>query len=408
MANRFKELRNKYPSQFWLLFWGMFVSMIGSSMIWPFMLIFISKRLDMSLSSIASIMTIYAASSLISSFASGQIADRFGRKKLLILSQVLNAIAYLGMIWANQYWIFAVLMIFRGIGHPMYQVGADTMVSDLIPKELRIDAYALIRMGKNAGVAIGPVIGGILAVQSYTIVLIIAIISMTSFAVVLTIFALETKPDIEFSNSINPFEGYRDVFQNLPFISIVVGFLFINIGATIMWTLLSVYMNGEFNIPENIYAYIPATNAFMVVTLQMFATKISKKFKSLNIVVFGAILYTIALTSVGFSTNFGAFLSCMVIMSIGEIFLVPTLTTYAANSAPMDKRGRYMSVFSLTWGVASGVGPMLGGYLNDLISPQATWFGAATMTLIGAITFSILSAIKTRRIANRQKQHKLA
>lgn len=344
-------------------------------------------------------MTISAVSSLIASFASGQIADRFGRKSLLITSQILNSLAYLGMIWADQYWIFAILMVIRGIGHPMYQVGADTMVSDLIPEGQRIDAFALIRMGKNVGIAIGPAIGGFLAVHSYTIVLLIAIISMTIFASILAIFAMETKPQIEFTTSSNPFEGYGDVFKNVSFISIVVAFFLVQIGSTVMWTLLSVYMNSEFGIPENMYGFLPTTNAIIVITLQLFATKIAKKYQPLHMIAFGAILYTIAFSGVGLSSTFLAFLFCMIIMSIGELFLVPTVTTYAANSAPQDKRGRYMSVFSLTWGVASGIGPMVGSYLNDFISPQATWFGASIFAFLGASTFLIISSIKKKRIS---------
>ena len=153
------------------------------------------------------------------------------------------------------------------------------MVSDLIPEGKRIDAFALIRMGKNVGVAIGPAIGGFLAVHSYTIVLLIAIISMTLFAIILSIFAIETKPAIEFHTSSNPLEGYGDVFKNFPFISIVVAFLFVQIGSSIMWTLLSVYMNTEFNIPENMYGFLPTTNAIIVVTLQLTATKITKNYR---------------------------------------------------------------------------------------------------------------------------------
>ncbi len=78
--------------------------------------------------------------------------------------------------------------------------------------------------------------------------------------------------------------------------------------------------------------------------------------------------------------------------------MVPTISAYAANSAPLDKRGRYMSVFSLTWGVASGIGPVVGGYLNDYINPQATWFGAGLMALIGAIIFIILSTLTRPKV----------
>jgi MFS family permease len=51
----------------------------------------------------------------------------------------------------------------------------------------------------------------------------------------------------------------------------------------------------------------------------------------------------------------------MVIFTLGELILIPASTTYAANLAPQDMRGRYMSTFFLSWGVAAGIGPIVGG-----------------------------------------------
>jgi MFS family permease len=56
---------------------------------------------------------------------------------------------------------------------------------------------------------------------------------------------------------------------------------------------------------------------------------------------------------------------------------MPTSSTYAANMAPPDKRGRYMGLYGLTWGVASGFGPVLGGALSDNLGPRSTWIGGS-------------------------------
>jgi len=74
-------------------------------------------------------------------------------------------------------------------------------------------------------------------------------------------------------------------------------------------------------------------------------------------------------------------------MSFGELLLVPTATTFAANLAPADMRGRYMSLYSLSWQLAAGVGPLIGGLLNDLVSPRSTWFGGGVIGLAAAAYF---------------------
>ena len=62
---------------------------------------------------------------------------------------------------------FALLMFLTGLVNLLCQVGADAMLADLIPREKRNDAHAINRNMNNAGSAIGPAVGGFIAVLSY-------------------------------------------------------------------------------------------------------------------------------------------------------------------------------------------------------------------------------------------------
>jgi len=85
----------------------------------------------------------------------------------------------------------------------------------------------------------------------------------------------------------------------------------------------------------------------------------------------------------------------MVVMTIGELILIPTSNTYTANLAPADMRGRYMSIYGLTHSVASGIAPLLGGFLSDTIAPRATWVGGGILGVISIVAFLWL-AIRSR------------
>src|SRR5512139_3641532 len=74
---------------------------------------------------------------------------------------------YLVVMWATTYEQFVLLMIMIGLSNPLYQVGADAMLADMIPSEKRTDAYAINRIANNAAFALGPAIGGFLATRSY-------------------------------------------------------------------------------------------------------------------------------------------------------------------------------------------------------------------------------------------------
>ena len=146
----------------------------------------------------------------------------------------------------------------------------------------------------------------------------------------------------------------------------------------------------NYQIPESLYGWIPTTNALMVVTLQVSVTRITKRYPTLPVLAAGAGFYSIAVASIALGGSFWGFWTGMVIMTIGELILVPTASTYAANLAPPDKRGRYMSIFGLSWRLALGIGPILGGLLNDNLSPKAIWYGGALLGLASTIIFMFL------------------
>jgi MFS family permease len=62
-----------------------------------------------------------------------------------------------------------------------------------------------------------------------------------------------------------------------------------------------------------------------------------------------------------------------------------------ANLAPADMRGRYMSIYGLTWSIGFGVGPVLGGYLNDNLAPVAIWYAGLALGLAATLGFILLA-----------------
>jgi MFS family permease len=388
----FKKLRltqQEYPPQFWLLFWGMLISTAGASMIWPFLMIYVSDRLDLPMTSVASLMTLNAGAGLLASLIVGPIADRVGRKITMIIGLGATGLLFLAMIPAKTLVAFAILMTLRGFFNPLYRVGSDAMVADLIPESKRPDAYALTRLSKNVGVAMGPAVGGFVATASYSIAFWAAAIGLVTFSLLMVFFAKETLPGTE--SMVQPetvgIRSYQKIFKDRGFMYFVLAFTLAQIGSTIVWVLLGVYTKQNYGILENQYGLIPMTNAIMVVIMQVSVTRFSKRYQPLLMMALGAFFYAGGVTSVALATDFWGFWISMVIITMGELILIPTAATYVANIAPQDMRGRYMSLFSLSWGVAAGIGPVIGGYLNDNISPLAIWYGGGLIGFIGAVWF---------------------
>jgi MFS family permease len=339
------------------------------------------------------LMTINATAGLITAFIAGPITDRIGRKWVMVFSLIGNGMVYFFMSNAHNYLSFAILMTLSGAFNPLYRVGADAMLADLIPHEKRPDAYALMRLSNNAGISIGPMVGGFISSLSFTITFYFAGVGMLIYGLLLAFFALETLPQHPGvpDNTIMLMGGYLQVLRDTQFLSFVGTFILAQMCATMIWILMPVYANGIFKVPESQYGFIPTTNALMVVFLQVFVTRVTKRFRPLPVMMIGTLFYTLGVGSVALGHSFIGFWTSIVIMTIGELILMPTASTYVAQLAPPDMRGRYMSVAGLTWSAAAGIAPLLGGYLNDQIAPVATWYGGFMIGIIGILGFIILS-----------------
>ncbi len=412
MISKLKALYNEYPRQFWLMITGIVISTAGGSMIWPFLLIYASGKLHLPLSTVATLISINAGTGLFSSFLAGTLADKIGRKVVMVVSLALNGIAYFFLMRAETYPQFVVLMIFIGLSNPLYQVGADAMLADMIPSEKRTDAYAINRIANNAAFAMGPAVGGFLASTSYNLAFYGASAGFLIYSLLLFFLARETlDKTISETKAISLAEqaqgaergAYARVFRDkgyMAFVSLVAMGL---IAPTMLWILMPVYAKTNFGVPESMYGWIPTTNAIMCVFIQFSVTQITRRYKTLPVAAAGMLIYALGAGSVALMTGFWGFWLSMVALTFGELTLVPTASKYVADTAPADLRGRYMSVYWFGWGLARTLSPLIGGFLNDNLFPQAIWIGGLLIGLTSTFGLIALNSITKTQATLRAK-----
>ncbi len=381
---------SRYPRQFWLMFAGMILATTGAAMIWPFLMIFASETLSLPLAAAASLMSINAAAGLASAILAGPIVDRAGRKWAMVIGLVGNGLCYFALSRAGSYPAFALTLGLSGVFSPLYTVGSDAMLADLFPAEKRADAFALIRMGRNIGVAAGPALGGFVLSRSYSLGLYSAAVGLAAYGLLLLFFARETIPPEAKqapAGLAHQLRGYWAALQDRPFMGVVGAFTLVQMVTALVWVLLSVHVKTHFGITERLYGWLPTTNALMVVFLQVFITRRTRKFSAHSVLRWGAVFYIAAPLIVARAAGFWGFWLAMVLMTVGELIVVPRTSAYVANLAPADKRGRYLSLYGLTWNIAAGISPLLGGFLSDSFGPAAPWLGGALVGVLAAAAF---------------------
>jgi len=397
MFRRLRATSASYPRQFWLLFWGVLVNSSGASMVWPFLTIYLRQRLDVPLTTVALLLTLNALAGLASTSLTGPAVDRFGRKGAMVISLGAGCVFMLALARVDSLGSAALLMLVKGLTDPLYRVGSDAMVADLIPPARRAGAYALLRMIANLGVAIGPSIGGFITSVSYPLAFSIAAGTTFVYALLVGFFMRETIPQWPVEERARQAKGYGPVLRDRPFMAFCVAYSFAGMAYSLMMVLLPVYVKENFGVPESSYGFIMATNAAMVVLFQFGVTRLTQRYYHLPVLAVGSLFYALGVGSVAWGAGFTGFLLSMVILTIGEMIMIPTSTALTANLAPPDMRGRYMGMYGLTWGVAMGIGPVLGGTLNDQVAPVAIWYAGLAFGAVALIGFVLLGWLLPRR-----------
>lgn len=391
----------KYPRQFWFLMIGSFVFTTGSSLVWPFLNIYIQEKLSIPLRYSTLLVSLRAVSGILASFCfAGSFADRFGRRFLILASLLGGFIYYTGLRQAGQFWHFALLMGFWGMLDIFYPVGLNAMIADLIPADDRLEAYSVLRVVYNAGYGIGPILGGIMAARSYDRIFLAAAAGYAVSFVFMFFFTKETLTEENRAGGPKTDDaGITVVLKDRLYITSVFLNGLIYITSAGVFNLLSLYAGQNFGIPENRISYVFTVNAVMCVTMQLPVIRMIKGLRPMRLMCLSGLLYMVSVGSIALVDRVWWYCICMAVMTVGELVMSPTMSDLAANLAPADARGRYMSVLSLARPLGQGIGPALLGYVNDMVSPRMMWGSGAVFAGIACAAFFFMD----RRVSGSER-----
>lgn len=139
-----------------------FFIFIGMSIVGPILPIY-AKSFDVSYTLVSLAISMYALGRLIVDLPVGMLADRFGRKPLMIVGTFLLAVtAFLNAI-ATNFWEFLFYRLIQGIGSSMWMTSRATLLADILKPEERGRTMGYFQAFMLLGSSAGPVVGGIVA-----------------------------------------------------------------------------------------------------------------------------------------------------------------------------------------------------------------------------------------------------
>lgn len=389
MFKRLNKIYNDFPQKFWLVVLTSFIDVIGNTLLFPFFSLYITQKFGVGMTQAGIVLGSFSAFGLIGSMVGGALTDKFGRKSLILFGLVFSAVSTLSLGFVNEFAVLIPLSVVIGLLSNIAGPARQAMVADLLPENKRQEGFGILRVVANLSWIIGPTIGGFIANRNFFTLFVLDALISCVVALIFFFYISETKPETaeEPESILKTFAGYGIVMKDFAYLAFLFVSMLMGLVYQQLYNSLSVYLRDNHGIQPQGYGFLMSTSAITVILLQFTTTGLIKKRPAFLMMALGVFFYMIGFGMFGFVSAFWLFAAAVVIITVGEMIVMPTASALATNFAPEDMRGRYMAVFGLSWAIPATVGPTAAGLILDNYNPNLLWYVGAAICAVSVISF---------------------
>jgi MFS transporter, DHA1 family, multidrug resistance protein len=139
----------------------MFTNMMGFGMIVPVIPLY-GRTFEVSSAMVGLLVTSFGVARLIFNIPAGRLADRIGRRKLLIIGPLVSAFGASLAFLSADFWLLMGALSIQGVGSAIYATAAMTTLADISTEENRGRMMSLHQGSLLLGTSFGPSIGGLI------------------------------------------------------------------------------------------------------------------------------------------------------------------------------------------------------------------------------------------------------
>ena len=324
----------------------------------------------------------------------GILADRFGRKTVLVPSLFVFAIAGFACYFTSNFHTLLILRIIQGVGGASLGSLNVTLIGDFFKGKERPTA-----MGYNATVlslmtASYPLIGGLMAAAAWNNPFL-----LTLLAVPIAFFVWFGMKEPEYEKSKN-FNQYFNALLKSLVKKEVIGIFSLSIVTFIILygailTYLPFLLKERFNFNPGKIGILISVSSLSTALVASFVGKLTDKFGSKNLLFAAFALYALSALMIPFIKSVYLLILPIIFFGTGQALNIPSLQTLLANFAPDSQRAIFMSTNGMVLRLGQTLGPMVItlGYVWGEIT--GVYVLAAVLAVIGILIISF--AIKKRK-----------
>lgn len=366
----------------------MLTESLGFSIILPYLNYF-AKDLGASPITIGLISASFSLCQFISAPIIGELSDKYGRKPLLIISQISTLTGFLLLGLAKSIPMLFLSRIIDGLLGSNWTV-TKAYLGDITKGDDRKKTFGYVGAIMAIGFFIGPAIGGQLAQISYSIPAFLAAgISLVSIFMTFILLKETVHPDTEFNLSLSSFFPMRTFIESIQLPKLrrdFIQFFLFNLAFVIFTANAGLYMDFQLGFgPEDVGIMFFLVGLTRIIFQSLVYPKLIEKFSNKTLLTTGSILLSLTLFLLYFIKHAWGIYIAVPIFSIGASITHPSIQDQINQKTKKSNRGKLMGITGSLQSITQILAPILGGFIINNFYPGNIGLLASALMVLTVI-----------------------
>jgi len=377
-----------------------FAASAADGILMPFFALWAHKDAGIPIAFIGLLLGCYAGGELLATPFLGGIADRIGRRPVLLVSTSGVGLGFLGLYFVHGAIAAAAVLLAIGVFESVLHPTAGAVIADVVPAETRRAHFALRRVMSNAGGTAGPAFGALLALHSLRLVFLGAAVMLLISAVVVAAWLHETRP-----KSASGEAGDDDdesllvlaaVFRDTRLAGLLLPVAVLEIALSWIQAVTPLYADAAGTLTASGIGLLFAYAGALGVVLQFPLTQATSRMSGFAIVLWSGLMQAAAFALLFASPALVSLVPAVTLLALSQMLYGPLVQTVIAELAPKAAQATYQAAFSVASDLRDAAGPAIGTWLFALGS-GLPWAAGAVISFAAALGL----AAATRRHETR-------
>jgi MFS family permease len=392
------RLYRNLPPTYWLLWLGTLINRLGGFVV-PFLTLYLTNQRGISASLAGLMVSLFGAGSFTASLVGGELADRLGRRPVMLLSFLIAPLNMILLGLARPLALIALLTFLQGIFTDLYRPAVNAAIADMVPAQGRPRAYGYIYWAINLGAALAPVVAGFMAKMDYFLLFLGDALTTFIFGLIVLAGVRETRPAEVQHTAGAPIRERLTQLRREPLLLLFSGMaLFFGTVYAQGYSTLPLEMQTHSLGPDQ-YGLALATNGALIVLVSIPVANAAGRWPRFAMMAFSAVFLGLGYGMTAFAATLPFYALTVAVWTIGEIAASVVAPAIVADLSPVDLRGLYQGVFGAAWGLSFFTGPVLGGWVFEHWGATALWLGCFGLGCLLAVGFLAMRHPADRRMA---------